>query len=73
MTEFHPAVANVLRYFAYRHLPPHLQDVSRPFHDLAHEAARMVPDGGPAVTDGLKDLLRAKDWFVRAAVDSDPG
>lgn len=66
MGEIHPAVVELLRYFDYEHLPAHLQDVSRPFHDLAHDmAARLT---GPQVRDGLFDLLRAKDCMVRAAL-----
>jgi hypothetical protein len=30
---------HILQFFEFGHLPPHLQEVSRPFHDLAH---RMV-------------------------------
>lgn len=26
---------HILQFFAYAHLPPHLQAVSKPFHDLA--------------------------------------
>ena len=26
-----------LRYFDYEHLPLHLREVSKPFHDMAHE------------------------------------
>lgn len=34
MSQIHPAVADLLRYFEFDHLPPHLQDISRPFHNL---------------------------------------
>lgn len=62
----HPAVADLLRYLEYEHLPAHLQDVARPFHDLGHDmAARLT---GPQVTHGLFDLIRAKDCMVRAAL-----
>lgn len=63
---YHPAVADLLRYFEFSHLPPHLQEISRPFHDLAHDMANR--GSGPQVRDGLFDLLRAKDCFVRAAL-----
>lgn len=58
-------VAHVLQYFAYAHLPTPLQDISRPFHDLAHEMVRILPDG-PELTVGLRKLLEAKDCCVRA-------
>lgn len=63
---YHPAVADVLRHFAWDHLPKHLQTVSRPFAELAHQLADTL--SGPQLTIGLQDLLRAKDACVRAAV-----
>lgn len=35
----HPAIEHVLKFFRYDHLPSHLQAVSQPFADLAHEVA----------------------------------
>jgi hypothetical protein len=64
--QLHPAVADLLRYFEYDHLPPHLQEISRPIHDLAHDMAARL--SGPQLTHGLFDLIRAKDCFVRAAI-----
>ena len=63
----HPATAAILRYFAYGHLPAHLQDVSKPLGDLATSLAETLPEG-PEVTAGLRKLLEAKDCFVRAAL-----
>ena len=57
----------ILRFFAYKHLPPYLQKVSRPFCELAHEMAQNLPPG-PEVSAGLRRLLEAKDCAVRAAV-----
>ncbi|MFF2650613.1 hypothetical protein [Streptomyces sp. NPDC058045] len=68
MTERHPSTTHVLRYFAYDHLPPHLAEVSAPFHGLAHELVAGLPDG-PELTAGLRKLLEAKDCMVRAALD----
>jgi hypothetical protein len=34
---------NLLQFFAYEHLPPHLQAVSKPFGDLARELAKTLP------------------------------
>lgn len=62
----HPATEAVLQYFEYKHLPAHLQEVSRPFGDLAHELAEKL--SGPEVTVALRKLLEAKDAAVRAAV-----
>lgn len=67
MTIRHPATAHVLQFFSYEHLPSHLQEVSRPFHDLAVAMADRLGDG-PELTVGLRKLLEAKDAIVRHAV-----
>jgi hypothetical protein len=64
----HPASAALLRYFAWEHLPPRLQEVSRPFAELAQAMAGRL--SGPELTVGLRKLLEAKDCCVRAALDS---
>lgn len=63
----HPATANVLRYFEYKHLPPELAKLSERFHDLAHELANREDLQGTELTVGLRKLLEAKDCAVRAA------
>lgn len=63
----HPSVAAVLDFFALGHLPPHLQDVSRGFHELAHQVAQRAP-ADPETTVALRKLLEAKDAAVRAVV-----
>ena len=67
----HPGTSHVARYFSYAHLPPHLQEVSRPFQELADHMIRSLPDG-PELTAGLRKLLEAKDCMVRAALDAEP-
>jgi len=58
----------ILKFFAYEHLPPALQVISKPFHDLAHQMAA-TGSGHPAETaTGLRKLLEAKDCFVRAGL-----
>lgn len=64
----HPGTAGIARYFDYAHLPPHLQAISKPCHDLAAAMIGELPDG-PELTAGLRKLLEAKDCFVRAALD----
>ncbi len=74
----------ILQFFAYAHLPPHLQLISKPFHDLAH--AIVEGDNAPTtgtVTSGpplprnpertvaLRKLLEAKDAAVRAVLFKD--
>ncbi|EGR3070252.1 hypothetical protein DMW20_11875 [Vibrio parahaemolyticus] len=60
----------ILEHFAYEHLPPHLQSVSKDFHDVAHKMVESIssPKGGPEISAGLRKLLEAKDCMVRAAV-----
>ena len=63
--QLHPATAQMLANFRYDHLPAALQEVSRPFHDLAHQLAETL--AGPEVTKALDDLWKAKNWAVVAA------
>ena len=63
----HPATLGLLKFFEYAHLPQHLQNVSKPCGELAHEMAEQLGDG-PELTVGLRKLLEAKDCFVRAAL-----
>ncbi len=63
----------ILQFFEYKHLPEHLQAVSRPFHHLAHA----LTDGialprNPERTVALRKLLEAKDAAVRAAIYVQP-
>ena len=54
----------ILQYFSYSHLPERLQQVSKPFADLAEVIA-----GLPDVEErrvALRKLLEAKDAAVRA-------
>lgn len=62
----HPAVAGVLQFFAYAHLPEHLQAVSKPFCELAEKIAD-GPNNAEA-TVALRKLLEAKDAAVRAVL-----
>ena len=56
-----------MTFFAYEHLPQHLQDVSYHFHDLAISMADTVPYN-EEFRVGLRKLLEAKDCFVRAVL-----
>lgn len=60
----HPAVVELLKFFAWEHLPERLQATSRPFADIAELVAN-----GPQnaeTTTALRKLLEAKDCAVRA-------
>lgn len=63
----HPAVSHLLSLFDYGHLPPSLQQVSQPVHDLAHHMADTM-ESGPELSVGLRHLLDAKDALVRQRV-----
>ena len=55
---------HIEQFFAYTHLPPHLQEVSKPFADLA--AFVLTLPRNPERTVSLRKLLEAKDAAVRA-------
>jgi hypothetical protein len=61
---------HIMQFFAYDHLPPHLQTVSAPFCELAksivNEETGLPPN--PERTVALRKLLEAKDAAVRAFV-----
>ena len=57
----------MLQYFAYAHLPAHLQAVSEPFWTLAHLIVETLPEN-PERTVALRKLLEAKDCAVRAVL-----
>lgn len=55
----------MLQFFAYGHLPEHLQAISKPFGDLANQIVDTLPRN-PERTAALRKLLEAKDCAVRA-------
>lgn len=74
-----PSISHVMQFFEYKHLPPHLQDISAPFCQLAHAMVHgdNNPESGtctfggplpenPELTVALRKLLEAKDAAVRA-------
>jgi len=58
----------ILRFFAYAHLPPHLQAISKPFGELAEAVAARKPEGDAETATALRKLLEAKDAAVRAVL-----
>ena len=58
----------MLKWFAWSHLPPHLQETSKPFSELADLIVATI-DGGPERTVALRKLLEAKDAAVRAKLN----
>lgn len=60
--------STTIKYFAYQHLPPKLQEISKPIGDLAQQMEETLPDG-PEKSAGMRKLLEAKDCFVRSALE----
>ena len=56
---------HIMQFFAYAHLPAHLQEVSEPFCKLA-ELIMMTLPRNPERTVALRKLLESKDAAVRA-------
>lgn len=55
----------MLKFFKFEHLPPHLQEMSKPFSELAHLMVAKLNRSAER-TAGLRKLLEAKDCAVRA-------
>jgi hypothetical protein len=55
------------QFFAYAHLPEHLQAVSALFFNLAEDIVKRCPRN-PERTVALRKLLESKDAAVRAAL-----
>jgi hypothetical protein len=53
-----------MQFFTFKHLPLHLQEVSRPFAELAAVVQRLPRNAERSVA--LRKLLEAKDAAVRA-------
>lgn len=58
---------HIIQFFAYGHLPLHLQAVSKPFGDMAQQIVDTLPRN-PERTVALRKLLESKDAAVRALV-----
>lgn len=61
----------MLQFFVYEHLPPNLQEVSKPFAILAKQIADSLPSN-PERTVALRKLMEAKDCAVRAKLFKEP-
>jgi hypothetical protein len=61
----------ILQFFAYNHLPPALQEISKPFHGFANWMIETLPRN-PERTVALRKLLEAKDAAVRAKLFKEP-
>lgn len=61
---------HIMQFFAYEHLPAHLQAVSKPFGEMAKQVVETIPRN-PERTVALRKLLEAKDAAVRALLAKD--
>jgi hypothetical protein len=67
-------IDELLGFFQFAHLPPHLQAVSAQFRALVKSQMAIVHGRGDDVplswelVEGLRHLVKAKDCFVRAAL-----
>lgn len=68
--ELAPAAREVLQFFRWEHLPPHLARTSRAFCTLAVYCVRALPECTEMIV-GLRKLLEAKDAAVRATATRD--
>lgn len=60
--------STTIKYFKYEHLPPDLQEISKPIAELANFLEELLEDG-PEKSAGMRHLLEAKDSFVRVKLD----
>lgn len=60
----------MMQFFVYAHLPQHLQEVSKPFAELAEKMDAALPENAEKTT-ALRKLLEAKDCAVRATIYKD--
>ena len=58
----------MMKWFEFKHLPEHLQEHSRRFHELATHICCSINEG-PERTVALRKLLEAKDAAVRSVVN----
>lgn len=61
---------HIVQFFSFGHLPPYLQEVSRPFAEMV-ERIMLLPRN-PERTVALRKLLESKDAAVRAYLAGDP-
>lgn len=71
LSQRHQSTQQIMRHFAFGHLPHDLGIISSHCHDTAWLMLGALRDG-PELTAGLRKLLEAKDCFVRAALDKQP-
>lgn len=73
----HPSTQNILKWLVpspgVRKQKGPVATIGNEFLDLADRIMELVEHDSPELTAGLRHLLEAKDAFVRAALDEQPG
>jgi len=69
----HPGVRDGVAWLGYDHLPPQLQQYSKPFHDAALLILQAIPVDSPELTTAINKLIEAKDSAVRAGIRAERG
>lgn len=64
----YPQPNPITQFFAYEHLPEHLQRISKPFGELARYIDEQEACNGGEKEMALRKLLEAKDCAVRASL-----
>lgn len=67
MEKRHPSIQHIMAFFTYEHLPPKLQEISKPFCELAQTLVEDIKPN-PELTVALRKLLESKDCAVRASL-----
>jgi hypothetical protein len=70
----HPSIQNLMNWLDPNpNLPSEAIDIAQDVMRLAVNVVDYVQKDSPELTAGLRKLLEAKDCFVRAALDEQPG
>lgn len=69
----HADVRDALQWLTFRHLPPQLQDFSRPFYDLACALIKRISVDSVELKAALGGVVIAKDAAMRAGIRNDTG
>lgn len=60
--------STTFKFFSFDHLPEKLRHIAEPMFQLAQMMENILPDG-PEKSAGMRNLLEAKDCFVRAMLE----
>lgn len=61
------SIADIMSVFTYKHLPPHLQDISKQFCEIAYDIVEKC-NHNIFLQECLINLMQAKDRAVQAFI-----